>query len=131
MMKLAELKKRIDLCKKHKRELISNVELIDWEHKERYINALEHKIALDSYLQGKSLEDWIKVYDDHIGHYNDKIIWNKSFISGRVCVIGFIFLMLITIGIFLSLLGPTTTGFAVKEINETIYNITFLIIGSL
>ena len=78
---IRDLHNKIIICKKYKQEIQANTNKINKLLFENKISEQEHKDLIYKYLQGKTQQEWINIYNNHIKTCQQKIHeieFNKS-----------------------------------------------------
>ena len=129
-----ELVRNIHTCGYHRKKIINLVNEIKNSHERDVISYNEHNKRLNSALDNKSPEYWIKYYDEKIRIYNEQIDKINSEIIRQerkvnIAPYVLVFTILIILGAGLLMLRPTITGLIIGENitieeNITVENIT-------
>ena len=113
---LTELEKRIEICKKNKKEILEYIQRIKDKCLYREISYSEYEFLLKQKINGKTIEEWFNYYDSYI-EICEKRIKNQERKLKTKKVFG-IFLLLIFLSIIIFsafYLRPVIIGLIVKE----------------
>jgi hypothetical protein len=119
-IKRNELVRNIHTCGYHKKKITNLVSELKSSHERDVISYNEHNKRLNSALDNKSPEHWIKYYDERINYFdrelsrtNEEIIKEEKKIN--IAPIILTLTILIILGAGLLLLRPTITGLIIGE----------------
>ena len=116
---IAELRKKICLCEKYKKELSDFLQQVKDKWLAKEITYSEYKGILYKKRQGKTLLEWFEYYDSYIEKCKVEIKRQQRKISKNrtlsILFVSFLFLILFFSSFFIR---PTLIGFVIKEKQE-------------
>ncbi|MFH1787273.1 MAG: hypothetical protein ABH811_00555, partial [archaeon] len=107
-----ELKERIKVSEKRKRELILYLQRLKEIYSKGKISYSKHIEIIYSKRDGKTINEWIEYYDQEIISCEQKLKKQKKKIIQRYILLGFFSIVLIS---FLFYIRPTLIGFVTQE----------------
>ena len=120
-----ELIRRIEICRNAKTDIAEFVSKLNKNHNHGLISGEAYNNKLNSFLKGKSIEDWIEYYDDGIENYEkelesceSELLIRNTNLKGIITAV----LIILAIGIGMFALNPSITGYFVA--NEPVKTFT-------
>ena len=118
--RIAELKKKIELCENNKQQLINFLQKLVEHYKRREISYYEYQKIISEKRNGRTIQEWLEHYDDYIKDCEERINREHKSEVGKKVFTTFLFLFIISIVFFSSFyLRPAIIGLIVRgDTNE-------------